>query len=152
MTSETADSGVSAGIERVVRRFYDEVWNGRDYAVAEELFDPEFSYPAAPGLKGAEAKLRAVCSMHQSFPDLQVTIEELVISADHAAVRGAITGTDLGGLGGRPPTGRKVSSWGVDFFGFRDQRIVSDWVGADWLGILIQLGVVSDPWAAHGGH
>ena len=148
MTSGTPGGGVGAvGIERVVRRFYDEVWTGRDYAVADELFDPEFSYSAAPGLKGAEAKLRAVRSYHQSFPDLQVTIEDLVISADHAAVRYTVTGTDLGGVRGRPPTGRNVSAWGVDFLGFRDQRIISDWVGADWLGLLVQLGVVSDPWS-----
>lgn len=147
MTSEATGSGVSAvGIEGVVRRFYDEVWTGRDYAAADELFDPEFSYSAAPGLKGAEAKLRAVRSYHQTFPDLQVTIEDLVISADHAAVRFTVTGTDLGGFRGRPPTGRKVSTWGVDFFGFRDQRIVSNSVGVDWLGLLVQLGVISDPW------
>jgi predicted ester cyclase len=147
MTSETG-SGVSAvGIEHVVRRLYDEVWTGRDYAVADELFDPEFSYPAAPGLKGAEAKLQAIRSYHQSFPDLQARIEDLVVSADHAAVRYTVTGTDLGGLRGRPPTGRKVSAWGVDFLGFRDQRIISDWVGSDWLGLLVQLGVVNDPWS-----
>lgn len=148
MTSETPGSGGNAaGIERVVRRFYDEIWNGRDYAAADELFDPEFSYPAAPGVKGAEAKLRAVRSFHQGCPDLQVTIEDLVISADHAAVRYTVTGTDVGGVHGLPSTGRKFSGWGVDFFGFRDQRIISDWVGADWLGLLVQLGVVSDPWS-----
>ena len=147
MTSETTGSGLSAAeIERVVRRLYDEVWTDRSYAAAHELFDPEFSYPHAPGLKGPEAKLQAVRNYHQSFPDLQVTIEDLVISADHAAVRYAVTGTDLGGFRGRPPTGRKFSAWGVDFFGFRDQRIISNWVGVDWLGLLIQLGVVSDPW------
>ena len=147
MTSESTDGGVSAvGIERVVRRLYDEVWTGRDYAVADELFDPEFSYVAAPGLKGAEAKLKAIRGYHQSFPDLQATIEDVVISADHAAVRFTVTGTDLGGLRGRPPTGRKVSVWAIDFLGFRDQRIISNWPGVDWLGMLIQLGVVSDPW------
>jgi len=147
MTSETAGSGVStAGIERVVRRLYDEVWTGHDYAVAGELFDPEFAYDHAPGLKGAEAKLQAVRNYHQTFPGLQVTIEDLVISAADAAVRFTITGTDLGGFRGRPPTGRKMSSWGVDFYGFREQRITSNWVGVDWLGLLIQLGVVSDPW------
>ena len=31
-------------------------------------------------------------------------------------------------------------------FGFFQDRIATDWIGADWLGVLIQLGVLADPW------
>ena len=57
-----------------------------------------------------------------------------------------MTGTDTGGLKGRPPTGRSVRAWGVEHLGIRDGRIVSDWLGVDWLGILVQLGAIPNPW------
>jgi len=52
----------------------------------------------------------------------------------------------LGGLRGRPPPGTAVSAWVVDMLDFRDGRIVGNWVGSDWLGLLVHLGFVPDPW------
>jgi hypothetical protein len=34
----------------------------------------------------------------------------------------------------------------VEHLALRDGKIVGDWVGVDWLGILIQLGVIPNPW------
>jgi predicted ester cyclase len=48
-----------------------------------------------------------------------------VATEDRAAVSFGMSGTYLGGFHGRAPTGRKVSCWGMDIFGFRDGRIVS---------------------------
>lgn len=136
----------NANIERVVRSLYNEVWTGRRYELAEDLFHPDFSYAGAPGLHGAEAKLKTIRSYHEGFPDLRVTIDDLVMSADRAVARYTFAGTDLGGVRGRQPTGRAVSVWGLDMFGFRDGRIISNWVGVDWLGLLVQLGAIPDPW------
>lgn len=134
--------------EIVARRLYEDLWNGRRYDVAPQLFHPDFRSPAQPGLRGAAAKLAAVRSYHIAFPDLHVTIEQLVASADRVAARWTITGTDDGGFHGRPPTGRTVTSWGVDFLEFRDGLVIGDWVGVDWLGTLVQLGITDDPWAS----
>jgi len=29
---------------------------------------------------------------------------------------------------------------------FEDDKVVSEWIGADKLGLFIQLGVLNDPW------
>lgn len=134
--------------EDVVRSVYDDVWNARRYEVAEDLFHPDFTYTAAPHLRGAEAKLVAIRAYHQASPDLRVVLEDLVVTGDRAVARYTVSGSDTGGFRGRQPTGRTFSSWGVDMFGFLDGRIISDWVGVDWLGLLVQLGVLADPWAA----
>jgi hypothetical protein len=39
-----------------------------------------------------------------------------------------------------------VRAWTGDFLRFRDGLVISDWVGADWLGVFVQLGIVTDPW------
>ncbi|RSN19319.1 hypothetical protein DMC61_39855 [Amycolatopsis sp. WAC 04169] len=136
-----------SGLETVARRVYTDLWNDRRYDAADDLFHPDFISPAAPELTGGAAKLAAIRGYHAAFPDLKVTIDQVVTSASQVAVRWTITGTDTGGLRGRPPTGRTVTTWGVDFLEFEDGRIVRDWVGTDWLGTLVQLGVISSPWA-----
>lgn len=138
----------SPDIELAARRLYNEVWNGRRYDIAEELFHSDFRTPAAPGLRGGAAKIAAIRGYHAAFPDLHVEIEDVVVGGDHVAVRLTFTGTDTGGLKGRPPTGRPVRTWAAEFLTFEQGRIVSDWVGQDWLGTFIQLGVLRDPWTA----
>jgi predicted ester cyclase len=130
----------------VARRLYRELWGECRYEVADELFHPDFTYAALPGLRGGAAKVAAVRSYHTTFPDLEVVVEELVAGADGVAARVSFSGTDTGGLRGRPPTGRHVRAWTVDFLRFRDGLVISDWVGADWLGVFVQLGIVTDPW------
>ena len=134
--------------EYVARRLYREVWTERRYEVAAELIHPDFSYSAAPGMRGPEAKLKAIRSYHSSFPDLTVEVDDMVVGEQRVAVRFVIAGTDLGGLRGMPASGKVVRSWGVDFFGFSEGLIISDWTGVDWLGVLVQLEAVPDPWTA----
>ncbi len=73
-------------------------------------------------------------------------IEELIVAGDTVVVRLAFRGTDTGGYVGRPPTGRAVEEWVVGIMHFEGDRVVSEWIGADKLGLFIQLGVVDNPW------
>ncbi|RSN45199.1 hypothetical protein DMC64_20395 [Amycolatopsis sp. WAC 04197] len=145
-TSTPGPRTAAGSHETVARRVYADLWNDRRYENADDLFHPHFSSPAAPELSGGAAKLAAIRVYHAAFPDLKVTIDQLVASADQVAVRWSVTGTDTGGLRGRPPTGRVITTWGVDFLEFDNGRIIRDWVGTDWLGTLVQLGAVQSPW------
>src|SRR4051812_31593649 len=104
-------------IADLARRLYDEVWNAAHYEVADELFHRDFAYFAAPGLRGPEAKLAAIRRYRSSCPDLHIHIDEMIVQGDRVAVRWTLTGTDTGGLAGRPPTGRSIAAWGVDILG-----------------------------------
>jgi predicted ester cyclase len=136
----------------VAQRLYREMWGERRYEVADELFHPDFTYAAVPGVRGGAAKVAAIRGYHATFPDLLVVVDELIAGPNSVAARVCLSGTDTGGVKGRPPTGRYARCWAVDFLHFRDGLVYSDWVGADWLGMLVQLGIVSDPWqTADGG-
>ncbi len=83
---------------------------------------------------------------HQAFPDLRIDIDEVIV-ADHTVVlRSTFHGTDTGGYVGRPATGRAVKEWVVTVMHFDGGKVVREWIGADKLGLFIQLGVVDDPW------
>ena len=129
--------------EKQVRNFVEKVWNGRDYEAAADLFSERYTNPFG---KGPSARVEPMRRYHQAFPDLHLDIEELIVTHDTVMVRMTFRGTDTGGYVGRPPTGRAVEEWVVDIMHFEGDRVVSEWIGADKLGLFIQLGVLDDPW------
>jgi len=47
---------------------------------------------------------------------------------------------------GPGPTGRPVEEWVVSIMHFEADKVVGERIGADKLGLFIQLGVLDDPW------
>jgi len=131
--------------EMQVLNFVETVWNGRDYAAASELFSESYVNPFGTG---PSARVEPIRRYHQAFPDLHLEVEELVVAGDTVMLRMTFCGTDTGGYLGRPPTGRPVEEWVVDIMHFEGDKVVSEWIGADKLGLFIQLGVLDDPWPA----
>ncbi len=129
--------------ERRVRKFVDDVWNGRNYEAAADLYGE--NYLNAFGA-GPSARVEPIRLYHQAFPDLQLAVEELIVADDTVVLRATFRGTDTGGYVGRAPTGRAVEEWVVTVMHFEDDKVVREWIGADKLGLFIQLGVLDDPW------
>jgi len=129
--------------EMQVRNFIEDVWNGRSYESASRLFSESYVNPFGTG---PSARVEPIRRYHQAFPDLHLDIEELIVAGDTAVLRMTFRGTDTGGYVGRSPTGRAVEEWVVDIMHFEDDKVVREWIGADKLGLFIQLGVLDDPW------
>ena len=129
--------------ELQVRCFVEDVWNGRRYEAAAKLFGDSYANPFGTG---PSARVEPIRSYHRAFPDLHLDIDELIVAGDTVVLRMTFRGTDTGGHVGRAPTGQAVEEWIVDIMRFVDDRVVSEWIGADKLGLFIQLGVLDDPW------
>jgi len=126
-----------------VRTFVERVWNGRTYAAAADLYGENYVNPFG---SGPAARVEPIRRYHEAFPDLHLDIEELIVAGDTVVLRAAFRGTDTGGYVGRPATGRAVDEWVVTIMHFDDDKVVREWIGADKLGLFIQLGVVDNPW------
>ena len=131
--------------ERQVRTFVEEVWNSRNYDAAADLYAAQYVNPFG---SGPAARVAPIRGYHEAFPDVRLDIEEVIVAGDTVVMRAAFRGTDTGGYLGRPPTGRAVDEWVVTIMHFEGDLVVREWVGADKLGLFIQLGVVDDPWPA----
>jgi predicted ester cyclase len=129
--------------ETQVRSFVEEVWNGRNYEAAADLYSDDYVNPFG---KGPTARVEPIRRYHQAFPDLQFDVDELIVAGDTVVLKGTFRGTDTGGHLGRPPTGRAVEDWVVDIMHFEDDKVVSEWIGADNLGLFVKLGVLDGPW------
>jgi len=129
--------------ESQVRSFVDEVWNGRDYEAAADLYGEKFANTFGDG---PSARIEPIRRYHEAFPDLHLDVEELIVADDTVVLRATFRGTDTGGYVGRAPTGRAVEEWVVLIMHFEDDKVVREWIGADKLGLFLQLGVLQDPW------
>ena len=129
--------------EQQVRTFVEEVWNRRNYEAAGDLYAETYTNPFG---SGPDARTEPIRRYHQAFPDLHLEVEEVIVTSDTVVLRSTFRGTDTGGYAGRPPSGRVVDEWVVSIMHFDEDKVVREWIGADKLGLFIQLGVVDDPW------
>jgi steroid delta-isomerase-like uncharacterized protein len=137
---------MSEAHETVMRRFAEEVVSNGDFSVLDELVHPTYVF-RSPGqeVHGLEG-LRAVIGAYRTaFPDLKMTVEDLVAAGEKAVVSFTLTGTHEGDLMGIAATGRPARTSGMVLSRFEDGRIVEEWEVLDQLTMLQQLGVVSLP-------
>jgi steroid delta-isomerase-like uncharacterized protein len=122
-----------------VRRYFEEVANGHDLELADQLFAPEFGSPGP--IVGPDRARAALLSMWAAFPDLRVSIGELVAEGDRVVAKVTYTGTHRGTFLGVQPTGRSIRFTGVELAVVRDGLIAREaWHVIDHAEILEQLG------------
>jgi steroid delta-isomerase-like uncharacterized protein len=76
------------------------------------------------------------------FPDIQVSIEDLVAEGKKVVAHWTWCGTNQGEFQGIPPTGKQVTGSGISIQRIADGKIAEAWVNFDTLGMLQQLGVI----------
>ena len=76
------------------------------------------------------------------FPDLHVTIQDLLAEGDKVVSRNAVTGTHQGDYMGHPPSGKAVTYSEIFIFRFADGRIAETWGVVDVFSQMKQIGVI----------
>ena len=102
---------MSEANKRVVRRLIEELWNQGNPAVAEELFTPNYNHHDAstPDFgRGPESEVKRMNLYRGAFPDLRITIENIISESDTVMARWSCHGTHKGELSGIPPTARSA--------------------------------------------
>ena len=126
----------------VVKRFVEEVLGRGDFAALAELTTPGcVDHTAPPGQPPAEGTVaRYLVLWRAAFPDLRITVEDLLAEGDRVAVRSTVSGTHRGAFLGVPPTGRRVAVVAMAFYRLARGQIVERWAVVDTLEVLRQLG------------
>lgn len=136
------DGSQSGPLVQLVRRFYNEVWNLRDEAVARAILHPELSFRASlgPERTGPEGFIAYMRSIHDALGGYTCTIEELVATPDRVAARMRFSGLHQAPFFGVPATGRRITWAGAAFFTLAEGRIRTIWVLGDVDAVKAQLG------------
>jgi predicted ester cyclase len=120
---------MSKEIKARLRRDWDRVWNQGDTDAIDELYAADVViHTAAPGTPaGIEGVKFGIGGLRAAFPDLQFTLEELIVEGDVAVNRWSMTGTQQGEFMGAPPSGEKTTMSGLAMV-----RIVEDKIAEIW--------------------
>jgi predicted ester cyclase/ribosomal protein S18 acetylase RimI-like enzyme len=138
--------------ERILDRYYEEMWNPWNFALADELIAPEIRFRGSlavqvKGLEGFKDYMRFVQS---AFPDFSNTIEETVCEGSRIAARLTYRGTHGGELFGISATGKRIAYSGAAIFQLARGQITQGWVLGDTAELIRQLNAPSCPSAADG--
>ena len=129
----------------IVRRFYDEIWNEGDMAVADEIMATDF-IDGFTGNDGVDGLKDVVAMFRAAYPDLHIEYEDMIAEGDLVAVTITTTGTYAGGAPdflGIPDSaiGKELVIFsGVDYAQIVDGQMVKGWGTHDELSALIELG------------
>jgi steroid delta-isomerase-like uncharacterized protein len=136
----------AADSKALVRRFWEDLVGVGAVTIADELLAPDYTvhYAGNPPMD-RDGFLQFLGALRSAFPDLAVTVEDLLAEGDEVAVRWTWGGTHQGPFLGIPPTGEAVSGSGIGLFRIANGRIVEDFVQEDTFGLMQQLGAIGVP-------
>ncbi|GAB3435640.1 ester cyclase [Flindersiella endophytica] len=128
------DSAMNSGDAELIARMIDEVFAP----------DVRVGTPLPLETTGAEAMKEVFVRLLQAFPDLHITVEDVIAEGDKVVCRNTVTGTHLGEYLGIPATGRSVTYKEIMILRFDNGRVVETWGVVDVHAQLKQLGVLGE--------
>ena len=131
----------------LVKRSYDEFFNRANLALIDQFHTNDFvgHVLGLPPIQGLEALKHVASGYLHAFPDLHITVEDMIAEDDKAMTRVSWHGTNKGEFVGIPATGKQVTVTGIIISRFANGKFVEGWLDFDALGMLQQLGVVPAP-------
>lgn len=136
----TPDSSVQTRNKAVAMRVFDEIFNQGKFQVADEIYAPTFQNHGLHRSVDLKTDQDAVHAEKKAFPDLRISVQEMVAEGDKVAVLWTFQGTHTGsGYEGLPPTGTRVQVRGITIWRFVDGRIVEEWSSFSETGAYLQM-------------
>src|SRR5437660_5567397 len=121
-----------------IRRFYDEIWNKGNMAMADEVnapdvidHNPPIGFP--PGIEGIKQFGTAV---RQSFSDFNLTTDDIIAEGDKVVARWTARGTHTKEFLGMAPTGKQITLTGMDIVRMSGNKIAEHWGQWDTMGLM----------------
>jgi steroid delta-isomerase-like uncharacterized protein len=112
----------------LIRLVFEETLNKGHLAIVDEVFSSQFVDHSTPeqltGPRGVKAYFEQV---RRGFPDIHVTIEDMIAESDKVVARTTWQGTHSEMYEGIKPTGKKVKRTMIQMFRVSDGKIQEEW-------------------------
>jgi steroid delta-isomerase-like uncharacterized protein len=93
--------------------------------------------------RGKAAAMELANMYHTAFPDVRVTIEDVIAEGDKVLTRVRPQGTHTGELMGMPATGKKIDiQWVMNIVRIANGKIVEEWEIFNQMDLMRQLGAI----------
>ncbi len=131
----------------VVQRYVDEIQNAHSLDALESIFAEDFvDHMASSGglyLGGMDGLKRGYATFLNAFPDLHVTVEDMIAEGDKVVAYKTVTGTHRGTHLGIPPTGKRVQWQNVGIYCIKNGKIAEYWGLLDEMSLFRHLGAIA---------
>ncbi len=128
-----------------IRQKIEELWNTGNPGLIPELFAPDYIHhdPNYPEIHDLASYKKWLMAMQSAFPDLRITIHDVIESDTKIALRWTVRGTHLGEYHGLSASQQTMMFTGMSMYHLVDGKITRGWVNYDTVGMMWQLGALS---------
>src|SRR3712207_2471575 len=130
----------------LARRSWEMLVNQQNPDAIDELYTPNFVWHEPDqDIQGPEEGKQFLNTYLSAFPDMHVSVEEVIAEGEKVVTRWTIRGTHQGELEEfGPSTGRQIEIKGITIHRIEDGKIAEEWERYDNLSIMQQLGLTPD--------
>lgn len=131
----------------LIQRWFDEVWNQGNAQVIDELLDEYgvihgLNDPSGKPVEGIEAFKEFHTQFRGAFPDITVTVDDIIAEGDKVVARCSVRGKHTGEHLGIDATNAPVEFDGIAIVRIKNGKIVEAWNQFDFMEMNKQLGVL----------
>ena len=126
----------------LVRNMEEDLFNHRDRTAVDRYVSPAYTLrTAAEGAPSGREAIKAYISAYLGgFPDLRISIDQLLAVGDKVVGVFTFTGTHKGDLFGMTPTGRTISVRQIAIYRVEGGQVIDEWEVSDQLALMQQIG------------
>jgi steroid delta-isomerase-like uncharacterized protein len=141
------DMAMSQENKALIERWFEQVWNkGNEQAIGDLLHDDGVIHglndTSGSPVRSAAAFREFHRQFRGAFPDITITVDDMISEGDKVAARCSVRGKHSGHSLGMTPTNADVEFTGIAIVRIRDGKIVEAWNNFDFLKMNQQLGIL----------
>ncbi len=123
----------------LIYRFFEEVWNQGCEKAIDEMYVPEgTAHGLGDQFKRGPQQFKLLHRLiFETCSDAHAEVEDVMAAGDRVCMRGVVTMR-------HKSTGKKLRLEGGCYSRIEEGKIVEAWNGWDFIGVLIELGVLSE--------
>ncbi len=127
--------------EQLLARYVREVWDEGNLDALERFLSPSYKRHVSPTLPPLDrnGQIERLGGFRSAFPDITLTVEDVVAGDDRVAFRSTIRGTHRGPLAGLAATENEIEVTLVDIVRIEDGSFAEQWGGPDMSDLIRQL-------------
>lgn len=128
--------------KQLLESYVELVWDEGDLDALEDFLAVDYQRHTSPTLPPLDrtAQIERLRGIRSAFPDVTLTVEDVMAENDRIAFRSTIRGTHRGELGGLAATGREITVGLVDIIRVENGKFAEQWGGPDMADLFRQLG------------
>ena len=126
----------------LAKRVFEEVLAGGNWELGAQVYAPDFVNHGLSRDVSLKEDNDAAKGWKQAFPDLRMTVQQVIAEGDLVSVLWVAEGTNTGTGNGLPATGKRGRIRGITNWRIVDGRIKEEWSAFDQLSFMQQLGLL----------